>query len=434
MSRTPFLPQTEDIVLGSCMLRPDLIDQLVAEIGTDGFFLDSNKRVFSVLSRLRAHNRCVDITMVIDTLKNANQLEQAGGAARIAALLDGVWRVDNLDSYIKELRDAATKRRLLHALAKIDALVQEGELTGEELVQQAESMIFDVQQSPKGGFVLLADVVRKRLNEIEHMQGNVDTSAILSGFPDLDAYIGGWRKGQMIVIGARPGAGKTAFGLAVGLNAAAQGFKVGKFSLEMSADEIADRSLSSITRINSRELRSGFLQPHHWEALIETQNHLESCPFYIDETPDLTIGEMKAKARRLKVEHGLDLIILDYLQLLEGDKNNESRYQQISKISRDIKKMAKELNVPVIALSQLSREVEKRPNHTPQLADIRESGCIEQDSDLVLLLYRPELYRDCPEEQKGITEVIIAKQRNGATHTVKLGFQPEFTRFNSLYQ
>lgn len=426
----PHLAQIEQSLLGAILLTPGLINQAASDLAVDDFYLHSNRLIFAAMIRLFRKDSCLDLALLSNELSASYELEKIGGMAHLATLLDGSVRDENITDYIKLLRESATRRRLLHATNLIQTLVNDPSLSLDEVIERAEKAIFDVQKVNKPGFRLLADIVSERLKELED-PGDKATG-IPSGFPDLDRFITGWRPGQMITVAARPGAGKTAFGLSVAFHAAAAGYKVGKFSLEMSGVELADRALASLSKIDSRRLRSGNLSRGDWSMLAGIEIHLASCPIYINEDPDLTITDLKAQARRLKAEHGLDLLIVDYLQLLEGDEDDENRQQAVARISRAMKKTAKDLNIPLIALSQLSRAVEQRPDHHPQLSDLRDSGAIEQDSDLVLFLYRPELYSGCAESDKGITEVIIGKQRNGPMGAVRLRFKPEFTRFEDL--
>lgn len=431
--KMPYNKAAEEAILGSIFLDPELIHQAAIDLRPDDFFAESCKVTFAAMMTLNRQNRIADFPAVNDFLAANRDLERIGGGARLAEFIDNCYYAGGFESCITALKAASMRRRYLHASAEIENLAADPTITTEELQTKAENVLFACNQQQRGGFKLFGEIVSNRLAELEQAN-KIDSTGIQSGFPHLDSIIGGWRPGQFITIGARPGAGKSAFALALALNAAAQGYTVGKFSLEMSSSEIADRAISSLSEINSRTLRSGWLNSESIEKLIAVENHAQTYPLYVDDTADLSIAEMRSKARQLKTTKGLDLLIVDYLQLMEGDSGNNSRYDKVSKISRELKKLAKDLGIALIALSQLSRKVEERQDHRPQLSDIRESGCIEQDSDLVLFLYRPDLYPSCPEEEKGISEIIIAKHRNGALANIKLGFRPEVSRFETIAQ
>ncbi|MGH9761675.1 MAG: replicative DNA helicase, partial [Blastocatellia bacterium] len=362
--------------------------------------------------------------------------EQIGGATFIASLIDGVPRTDTIDHYARIVKQKSMLRKLIAASNQIMTSALADEDDPEKVLDEAEQAIFRIAEDRiRQGFQPVSEVAQRRLEQIEQMAGRPEMiTGVPTGFTDFDQMTSGLQRQDLVIIAARPSMGKTALALNMGLYAARNQMVVGVFSLEMSSEQLVSRLLCCEARVDVHRLRTGYLNREEWAKLADSLRRLSETKIFLDDTPGQAVMEMRAKARRLKAEHGLDLIIVDYLQLMSGRGRVESRQQEVSQISRDLKGLAKELDVPVIALSQLSRAPEQRGgDHRPQLSDLRESGAIEQDADVVCFIYREEVYSESPENQ-GIAELIVGKQRNGPTGIVKLVFQKEFTRFDNMWR
>ncbi|MBL8152294.1 MAG: replicative DNA helicase [Blastocatellia bacterium] len=433
------LPQSteaERAVLGAILLDGSLCNQAVEILRRDDFFLDSHRRIFEKMVGLSETGRAIDLITLQEELVRASELEQVGGMAYIASLLDGAVRTSNIEHYGKIIKGKSSLRRLINACNQTIHNCLDQEAEPDEIIDRAEHAIFQIAEDRlRAGFVSIAEVARQQLELVEKMAERPQMmTGVPTGFADLDRLTNGLQPADLIIIAARPSAGKTAFGLSIAQNAAIVAEKVvGVFSLEMTKESLVSRMLCSEAHVDAHRLRGGFLNRNEWARLAAGLQKLAEAKIFIDDTPGASILEMRAKSRRLKAEHGLDLLIVDYMQLMRGRGRVESRQQEVSQISRDLKALAKELGVPLIALSQLSRAPETRTDHRPQLSDLRESGSIEQDADLVMFIYREEMYNQT-EENAGIAEIIIGKQRNGPTDTVKLAFIKQFTRFENLYR
>lgn len=427
--------EAERSILGAILLDNAVCNQAIELLRRDDFFLDSHRRIFEKMIALSERIMPIDLITLTDELRRAGEFEQIGGATYIASLIDGVPRTDTIEPYAKLVKAKSMLRKLITASNQIIALAFEEEDEAEMIVDKAEQMIFQIAEDrARQGFQYVGDVAHQRLEQIEQMAGRPEMiTGVPTGFTDFDRMTSGLQRQELIVIAARPSMGKTALALNMAQYASKNANVVGIFSLEMSAPQLVSRLLCSEARVDAHRLRTGYLNREEWARLADGLRRLCETKVYIDDTPGVGVLEMRAKSRRLKAEHGLDLLIIDYLQLMAGRGRIESRQQEVSQISRDLKILAKELDVPVIALSQLSRAPEQRSEHKPQLSDLRESGAIEQDSDVVCFIYREELYNPTDENQ-GKAELIVGKQRNGPTGTIELAFLKEFTRFENMWR
>ena len=438
----PHSPEAERAVLGAILLENTLFDQTSEMLTREDFYLENHRNIFSTMERLSSDTRTIDLLTLREELQKQNELEAVGGVAYVAALLDGVPRVSSVMHYARIVKEKSLLRKLIHSANEILVRGFSNEEDPLELLERAEKSIFNISQEKiQGGFVQLEDLLTESYANIESLYERKELiSGIPTGFQQLDRLTSGLRPSEIIIVAARPGLGKTSLVVNIAQTAASEHQKVvGIFSLEMASQQLVTRMLCSEARVDSHKMRSGYLSKDDWKRLAKTMSKLARAKIFIDDTAGISVVEMRSKARRLKAEHGLDLLIVDYLQLMSGASPNsrgrfENRQQEISTISRSLKGLAKELNIPLIAVSQLSRAPEQRKgDHRPQLSDLRESGSIEQDADLVLFLYREDLYKkeEDPDEE-GIVQVIIGKQRNGPTGVVKLAFIDQWTKFENL--
>ncbi|HSB10111.1 MAG TPA: replicative DNA helicase [Blastocatellia bacterium] len=427
--------EAERSILGAILLDNHVCNQAIELLRREDFFLDSHRRIFEKMIALIEGTMPIDLITLSDELRRAGEFEQIGGATYIASLIDGVPRTDTIEPYAKLVKSKSMLRKLITASNQITALAFEEEDDADVIIDKAEQMIFQIAEDKvRQGFQYVGDVAHRRLEQIEQMAGRPEMiTGVPTGFTDFDRMTSGLQRQELIVIAARPSMGKTALALNMAQYAAKNANVVGIFSLEMSAEQLVSRLLCSEARVDAHRLRTGYLNREEWARLADALRRLTETKVFIDDTPGVGVLEMRAKCRRLKAEHGLDLLIIDYLQLMAGRGRIESRQQEVSQISRDLKGLAKELDVPVIALSQLSRAPEQRTEHKPQLSDLRESGAIEQDSDVVCFIFREELYNPTDDNQ-GVAELIIGKQRNGPTGMVQLAFLKEFTRFENMWR
>ena len=435
----PWSEEAEISVLGGMLIDGDAVARAVETVEEDFFYKEANRRVFRAMARLYNRGEVIDVTTLSNELKSNDELEAVGGMPYLAQLVDAVPTGANIEYHTGILRDKAVLRRLIETSTDIiqDAYdAPAGEV--DETLDRAEQRIFQIaQKSQRSGFVWIKEILWPTFEHIEELQQSPDSvTGVPTGYPDLDEMTSGFQPGSLTILAGRPSMGKTALALNFAQHAAIDHEQhVAMFSLEMSKESLVQRLLCAEGRVNSARLRRGRLQDDEYERLARAAGLLNTAPLWIDDTAAINVLELRSKARRLSAEVGLDLIVLDYLQLMTGPRDAENRQQEISEISRGMKAVAKELNVPVLGLSQLSRAPEQRQDHRPVLADLRESGAIEQDADLVMFVYRPEQYAD-PErddiaEIEGDTELIIGKQRNGPTGTVDLHFHKEWTLFES---
>ena len=425
--------EAEQSVLGAILLDNSALTTTLELLDYDDFYKDSHRRIFLSMTDLFDKNEPIDIITLTDNLKRKNDLEAVGGTGYLTALVSLVPTSANIRYHSKIVREKAMMRGLLRSVTEIASNVYDGELDVEELMDFAEKTVFELSEKRiKASFITLKEVIKDSFQMIEQLYDRKETiTGVPSGFKELDELTTGFQRSDLIIVGGRPSMGKTAFSLNiaqhVGVNMKEP---VAIFSLEMSKEQLAFRMLCSEAMVDSNSIRKGFIKKDDWHNLTSAASKLAESPIFIDDTSGMSVLEMRAKARRLKAEHGLSLVVVDYLQLMRGRGNVERREQEISEISRSLKGLAKELRVPVIALSQLNRGVETRGgNKKPTLADLRESGAIEQDADVIIFLYRDEVYNKDNPDNKNKAEIIVAKQRNGPTDSLRLSFLSHCTRF-----
>ncbi len=427
----PHSIEAEQSTLGALILDQEVVTEVVELITEDDFYKEAHKVIYRGIIELYNKNEPVDIVTLSEMLSKLGVIDDIGGIEYLSDLTTMGVVTTNAKHYAKIIEEKATLRRLIRASTEIMERGYQGENEANELLDLAEKTIFDISQKKnREGLEPIKEVLLKAYEQIEKLYGSENmVTGVSTGFVDLDSKTSGFQRSDLILVAARPSMGKTAFSLNLCQNAAIKSDgSVAIFSLEMSKEQLVQRMLSAESHIPMGDLRNGKLKEEDWMSLAKAMNTLSNCKIFIDDTPAITVTELRAKCRKLKMERGLDLIMIDYLQLMNGSGKSESRQQEISTISRSLKAIAREMDCPVVALSQLSRAPELRADHRPILSDLRESGAIEQDADLVMFLYRDEYY--FPEsEKKGIGEVIIAKQRNGETGTVELVWLGQYQRF-----
>ncbi len=441
----PNSSESERAILGGVLLDNGLISQAIELLRPEDLYVPSHRRIFLAMIALFERGAEINPILIGEELKKESALESVGGISFITNLTFGLPHSTNITAYAKVVRGASMLRQLIRAANKItqEALEQEDE--PEIILDHAEQAIFQLaDERIRQGFVHVKPVAEQLLEKIQEMEGRAAVlTGLTTGFSDLDKITSGLQRSDLIILAARPSMGKTSLALMLAENAAIHaGAVVGIFSLEMSKEALVMRMLCSQGNIDAQRFRNGFLSRPEWAQIAKSLGTLAEARIFLDDSAAITVLEMRAKARRLAAEQKrLDLIIVDYLQLMSGSARRvESRQQEVSQISRELKGLAKELNVPLVALSQLSRAPESRSDHRPQLADLRESGALEQDADVVAFIYREEQYKtpeereSLPEDQKNVAELIIAKQRNGPTGTVDLRFTPSSMRFDNLYR
>jgi replicative DNA helicase len=426
----------EQAVLGSMLLEEEAIVQAVELLEEPVFYKDAHRKIFATLLSLYKANVPVDLVTVTDELKKRNLLEGIGGASYLATLTSVVPTAANAEHYCRIVKQKAILRELIRATTHIASECYEEAVEPDHLLDKAEALIFDIASKKlKRDAIAMKDIIKSSIEMIDTLyQRKGMITGLPTGFIELDQQLAGLQPSNLIVIAGRPAMGKSSLALCIAEHVAlVQKAGVALFSLEMSKENLVQRMLCSHARINAHNVRSGMLSTSDWPNLTKAAGKLSEASIFVDDSPSIAILELRAKARRLKSRHNISLIILDYLQLMEESSYAENRQQEISIISRSLKALARELNVPIIAVSQLSRAPERRESFRPRLSDLRESGAIEQDADVVLMLFREDYYNPT-DENRGIAEVMIAKQRNGPTGTVKLAFISEYTRFETLAQ
>ncbi len=425
--------EAEQFILGAILLESNALSKALEILSPEDFHRESHRKIFGVMIELFEKNEVIDLITVTDALKRKNELEGVGGVSYLSSLAGQVPTAANIRYHSKIVKEKALLRALLRSATEIAAKVYESSLEADEMVDYAERTIFDISdRRTKTSFFTLKEVIKSSFEMIEHLYDKKEAiTGIPSGFKQLDELTTGFQPGDLIIIGGRPSMGKTALGLNIAQHVGLEMKEpVAVFSLEMSKEQLAMRMLCSEAMIDSNSVRKGFIRKEDWHKLTNAAGKLAEAPIYIDDSSSTSVLEMRAKARRLKMEHGgLSLVVVDYLQLMRSRGMFERREQEISEISRSLKALAKELRVPVIALSQLNRGVELRKPPIPNLADLRESGAIEQDADVIIFLYRDEVYNRSDHSNKGKAEIIIAKQRNGPTDRINLTFLSHCTRF-----
>lgn len=428
--------EAEQSVLGAILLENEALPKAIEILSPEDFYKGSHRKIFNTMIDLFEKNEPIDLITVTDDLKKKNELDAVGGVSYLSALVSQVPTAANIKYHSKIVRERALLRLLIRSATEIVSKVYEDSLDADELMDYAEKAIFDISDKRiKTSFVTLKEVIKGSFEMIEHLYDKKEAiTGVPSGFRDMDELTSGFQPGDLVVIGGRPSMGKTALGLNIAQHVGLEMREpIAIFSLEMSKEQLALRMLCAEAMVDSNSVRKGFIKKEDWHKLTNAAGKLAEAPIFIDDSSSTTVLEMRAKTRRLKMEQGgLSLVIVDYLQLMRGRGNFERREQEISEISRSLKALAKELRVPVIALSQLNRGVESRHDKRPSLADLRESGAIEQDADVIIFLYRDEVYNKDNPANKGKAEVIIAKQRNGPTATVNLTFLSNCTRFTDF--
>lgn len=423
----------EEAILGGVLLDPEAISRIADILNPDAFYISAHQDIYRSMLLLHSQGKPTDLMSVTAWLQDNNRLEKVGGQGRLAQLVDRTISAVNIDQYANLVMDKYLRRKLIRVGHEIAELGFETSSPIEKVLDDSEQKVFSITQDrPQSGLTATADILTTTFSEIESRFTGTALSGLPCNFYDLDAMTQGFQRSDLVIVAGRPSMGKTSFCLQVGRNIAGiHRLPVAVYSLEMSKEQLIYRLLSSEAKIESSRLRSGRISQDEWEPLGHAISVLSELPIFIDDTPNISVTEMRSRARRLQAEQGgaLGMIIIDYLQLMEGGGDN--RVQELSKITRALKGLARELSVPVVALSQLSRNVESRTNKRPMMSDLRESGSIEQDADLIMMIYRDEYYNpDTPD--RGVAEVIITKHRNGPVGTVRFLFEPQFTNFLNL--
>jgi replicative DNA helicase len=430
--------EAEQSVLGGILIENEAVNKVMEILTAEDFYRDAHRKIFNVLINLSERDEPADLITMTNELRKINQLDFVGGASYIASLIDSVPTAANIEYYARIVKEKAILRKLIQTSTEIITQSYQDRGDVEEFLDEAERAFFQISEKKvKPSFYPIRQIVKESFKTIERLFEKKElVTGVPSGFRDLDQRTAGFQPSDLIIVAGRPSMGKTAFCLNLAQYAAIEKkIPVAIFSLEMSKEQLVIRMLCSEAHVEGTRLRTGFLTESDWPRLTLAAGNLSDAPIFIDDTAALSILELRAKARRLNAEHGLGMLIIDYLQLMRGRSRVESRQQEISEISRSLKALAKEINIPVIAVSQLSRRTEERQGMRPQLSDLRESGAIEQDADLILFIYRDEVYnRSEDNPNRGKAEVIIGKQRNGPIGKVDLAFLDKFTSFKELYR
>jgi replicative DNA helicase len=425
--------EAERSVLGAILIQNDTYNVAVEVLRPEDFYRDAHRRIFEKIITLAERRMAVDFVTLKEELGRSGELDTVGGPAYVASLVDGVPKATNVEYYAKIVKEKSVLRSLISAANTILLDAYEADQEAAEILDRSENSIFQIAEGGiRRGFVSLEELAQESVEAIQkaHEEKKLITG-VPAGFNDLDSLTSGFQRGDLVIVAARPSMGKTSLALNIAQHVGTQtGMTVGVFSLEMSREQLFLRMLSSEAQIDGHHLRTGYLRTEDWGRLTEALGVLGQAKVFIDDSPGIGVLEMRAKSRRLAAEHGLHLLIVDYIQLMQGRGRFENRTQELGAISRALKALAKELNIPVVVLSQLSRGPESRSDHRPQLSDLRESGALEQDADVVILIYREDRYNP-DSDNEGIAEIIVAKQRNGPTDTIKLAFIKERTRFEN---
>jgi len=427
----PHNVEAEQAVLGALLIDPDAIYKVSTFLRADDFYVAKHQWMYESITSLHERGEAVDYVTLCDELERREQLAEIGGAAYITSLINATPTALNVEYYGRIVERTSTLRRLIGAAGEIAALAYEDTDNADEVVDRAEQILFGVSQRRISRDLMpIREVVSEYYDRIDYLyQHKGETIGVPTGFRQIDKLLGGLQKSDLVIVASRPGMGKTSLMLSFAQNAARKyNQRVALFSLEMSAEQLVQRLIASETGIDSQRLRLGNLREEEWPVFIQATGALSETMIFIDDTPSISAMQLRTKARRLYAEHGLDLIIVDYLQLMQTDRRIDNRVQEISLLSRSLKGLARELNIPVVVASQLSRAVEQRNDKHPMLSDLRESGSIEQDADVVVFIYRDEYYS--PEtDQPNIAEIIVSKHRNGPTGMVPLFFKKELAKF-----
>jgi replicative DNA helicase len=430
--------EAEQSILGGILIENEAINRVTEILDADDFYRDTHRKIFNALINLSERDEPADLITLTNELRKSDQLDSIGGASYLASLIDSIPTAANIQYYARIVKEKAILRKLIQTSTEIITQSYEDRGDVEGFLDEAERAIFDISEKRvRPSFYPIREIVKESFATIEKLFKKKEAvTGVPSGFKELDRMTAGFQPSDLIIIAGRPSMGKTAFCLDVAKYAAIDNkIPVAIFSLEMSKEQLVIRMLCSQAHVEGTRLRTGYLNESDWPKLTIAAGSLSESPIYIDDSAALSVLELRAKARRLKSDHGLGMVIVDYLQLMKGRSRVESRQQEISEISRSLKALSKELNIPVIAVSQLSRKTEERTGNRPQLSDLRESGAIEQDADLILFIYRDEVYnRSEDNPNRGKAEVIIGKQRNGPIGKIDLAFLDKFTTFKDLYK
>ncbi|MBL1140544.1 MAG: replicative DNA helicase [Proteobacteria bacterium] len=435
----PHSIEAEQAVLGGAFLDKEAWDKVIERVREEDFYRKDHRTIFRAISQLSEEGEPYDIVTVAEWLENHQLLEEAGGMRNLAALAENTPSASNISAYADIVRKRSILRQLISATTDInDTVFNPQGRTSEQILEYAEQTVFEIAERENQGRKSYHDIKEylkgalERIDELFHKDSPI--TGIATGYDDLDMKTAGFQRSDLIIVAGRPSMGKTAFAINVAENAAIKGKdSVAIFSMEMPGEQLAMRMMSSLGRIDQHKIRTGKLDDEDWPRLTSSVSILQESRMFIDDTPALTPSELRARCRRISREHGLDLVVVDYLQLMQVAGTSENRATEISEISRSLKAMAKELSVPVIALSQLNRSLEQRQDKRPVMSDLRESGAIEQDADVILFIYRDEVY-DEESVDKGLAEIIIGKQRNGPIGKVKLAFRGQYTRFENYVE
>ena len=427
----PHNSEAEEAVLGSLLIDPEALFRVSPFLKPEDFFIQKNGWIYGTILSLHERREPIDFVTLCDDLERQGRLEEIGSAAYITQLINAVPSAIHVEAYGRIVEQDAIRRRLINAASRIAQLAYQEDQDVDLTVDRAEQALFSVSERRiTRDLAPVQEIIRRYYDRIEYLYDHQDEPlGVPTGFIDLDRLLGGLQHSDLILIAARPSVGKTSLGISIARHAADLGQHVAIFSLEMSSEQVVQRMVSAETGIDAQRLRLGDLREREWPLFVQATGRLSDLPLYIDDTPSISVLQMRTKARRLHAEHGIDLILVDYLQLMTaGDMRSESRVQEVSYISRSLKGLARELDVPLVAVSQLSRAVEQRSDKRPILADLRASGSLEQDADVVMFIYRDELY-NAETEKPNIAEIIIAKHRNGPTGKIQLFFRERLAQF-----
>ncbi len=428
----PHSREAEESIIGAVLLSVDAVNEVMDHIHPEDFYVPAHQAIFEGIRELFDSNQAIDAVTVSEVLRRRGELEKVGGVQYLARLVDIVPSTSNISYYAGIVEEHAKRRELIRAGASVTDVAFSLDEEIAMVLDRAEQAVLGVAEKRSSQtLVEVGPMLSDVLEQIELMeQRGSELTGLATGYMDLDRKLAGLQPANLIVVASRPGMGKSSLALGIAINVATQDESVAIFSLEMSKEELVQRILSSVGKVDSMKLRAGQLGPL-WQRVVDAAGRMYKAPIYIDDSPVVTVTDIRAKCRRLKRRKGLSLVVVDYLQLMESS-NRENRQQEISEITRNLKNLARELGVPIIALSQLNRSLEQREDKRPRLSDLRESGAIEQDADVVMFIYRHEYYHPEDQEKRGIAEVIVAKHRAGSTGPVEMTFQPEFTRFANL--
>ena len=425
--------EAEESVIGAILLSADAANQVMDKLVPEDFYVPANQSIFEAILNLYNANQPIDAITVSEALRRSGELERVGGISYVTGLINTVPSASNVEYYAAIVEEHSLRRNLMHAGALVHDLALQIDTDVIEVIDRAEQRVLAVAERRVGNtMIAVGPLLQMALEQIELLEAHgSEVTGLSTGFRDLDKKLAGLQKANLLIIASRPSMGKSALATNIATNVAQAGNTVALFSLEMSKEEVVQRILCSVGRVDSMKLRSGQLGPNLWPKVVDAASRIYKAPIFVDDSSVATVTDIRAKCRRLQRKHGLSLVVVDYLQLMQGT-TRENRQQEISEISRGLKNLARELSVPIVAASQLNRSLEAREDKRPRLADLRESGALEQDADVVMFIYRHEYYHPEDLEKKGMAEIHIAKHRAGATGLVEMTFLPEFTRFADL--